>query len=154
MKLTLLERMFIYEEGFKTKRYLCSKGYPTIGIGHKLKKDESFFITITKDKAIELFKKDVISARKSANKYSWFKNLNEPRQAIIISMIFQMGAKEFAEFKKTIRYIELEQYNSAANEMLDSKWAKVDTPHRALRHSKQFMTGGWNQEYVNFNIEV
>lgn len=152
MKLTLLEKMFIFEEGFRTKRYLCSKGYPTIGIGHKIKKDEGF-VVITKEQALEIFKKDLTIARKSASKYKWFNNLNEPRQAIILSMLFQLGAKNFADFKQTIRYIELEQYNSAANEMLDSEWSK-QTPNRAKRHSNQFRSGGWLLEYVNFYIEL
>lgn len=152
IKLSLLEKLFIFEEGFRTKRYVCSEGYPTIGIGHKLLKNEKF-ITISKEHVFELFKKDIDIARKDANKYSWFKYLNEPRQAIILSMIFQLGAKGFADFKQTIRYIELEQFNAVANEMLDSDWAK-QTPNRAKRHSKQFMVGGWIQEYVNFNIEI
>ena len=152
MKLSLLEKLFIFEEGFRTKRYICSKGHPTIGIGHKLLKSERF-VTITKEQALELFQKDITIARKAANKYSWFKDLNEPRQAIILSMIFQLGAKGFADFKQTIRYIEIGQFNAAANEMLDSAWAK-QTPNRARRHSKQFMVGGWIQEYVNFNIEM
>ena len=152
MKLSTLEKMFIYEEGFRTKKYLCSKGCPTIGIGHKLLKGENFVI-ITKEQALEIFKKDLAIARKSASKYKWFNNLNEPRQAIILSMIFQLGSKNFADFKQTIRYIELEQYNSAANEMLDSEWAK-QTPNRAKRHSNQFRSGGWLPEYVNFYIEL
>lgn len=151
-KLSTLEKMFIYEERFRTKQYLCSKGYPTIGIGHKLLKGDNFVI-ITKEKALELFQKDIAIARKFANKYLWFKELNEPRQAVILSMIFQLGAKGFADFKQTIRFIELGQYNSAANEMLDSEWAK-QTPNRAKRHSNQFRSGGWLSEYVNFYIEI
>lgn len=144
--------MFIYEEGFRTKKYLCSKGYPTIGIGHKLLKGENFVI-ITKEQALELFQKDMSIARKAANKYLWFKELNEPRRAVILSMIFQLGSKNFADFKQTIRFIELGQYNSAANEMLDSEWCK-QTPNRAKRHSNQFRNGGWLSEYVNFYIEL
>lgn len=153
MKLSTLEKMFIYEEGFRTKKYLCSKGYPTIGIGHKLLNGENFVI-ITKEQALELFQKDMSIARKAANKYLWFKELNEPRQAVILSMIFQIGAKNFSDFKKTIRYIELGQFNSAANEMLDSEWYREDTPSRAKRHSNQFRSGGWLPEYVNFYIEL
>ena len=112
------------------------------------------FVIITKEQALEIFIKDLTIAIKSASKYKWFNNLNEPRQAIILSMIFQLGTKNFADFKQTIRYIELEQYNSAANEMLDSEWYRKDTPDRAKRHSNQFRSGGWLPEYVNFYIEL
>ena len=46
-------------------------------------------------------------------------------------MVYQMGLSAFSKFKKTIYLLETEQYKDAAEEMLDSKWARKDSPNRA-----------------------
>jgi lysozyme len=45
-------------------------------------------------------------------------------------MCYQLGLSGFSKFKKTIYYLETQQYDEAADEMLDSLWAK-QTPNRA-----------------------
>ena len=51
-------------------------------------------------------------------------------------MCYQIGVSGFNKFKKTIYYLETEQYEEASLEMLDSLWAK-QTPNRAKELSKQ-----------------
>ena len=142
--------MLLYEEGRKNKPYKDSEGFWTGGIGHKMTdtelKDCSGFIP---DSLIDRwYDSDTAKAANSAKKYSWFKDLNEPRQAVIISMIFQMGEAGFADFKKTISFISKGNFQAAATEMLDSKWAK-QTLNRAKRHTRQMRTGEWCKEYLN-----
>ena len=50
-------------------------------------------------------------------------------------MCYQLGLRGFSKFKKTIYYLETEQYDEASIEMLDSLWAK-QTPGRAKELSK------------------
>ena len=47
-----------------------------------------------------------------------------------MNMCYQMGLSGFSQFKKTIYYLETEQYEEAADEMLDSLWHK-QTPARS-----------------------
>ena len=53
-----------------------------------------------------------------------------------------MGISGFRKFKKTIYYLETEQYLEASEEMLDSKWARKDSPARALRLSEKIKIQG------------
>ena len=46
-------------------------------------------------------------------------------------MAYQLGPTEFSKFKKTIFLLAHKDYKAASTEMLDSKWARDDTPSRA-----------------------
>ena len=53
-------------------------------------------------------------------------------QGVIIEMCYQMGFAGFCKFKKAISNMQEHNWKSAADEMLDSRWAK-QTPGRANR---------------------
>lgn len=156
--ITNLDKMLVFEEAIKLKRYSCSKGYPTIGVGHRiLGTDPAYYTTKgLKDyeEAIKLLKIDEVKAERAAREYEWFLGLNEPRKATIISMIFQMGSKGFVGFKQLHKAIKEQRWVAARNEMLDSKWAREDSPNRAARHARQMLTGGWQDEYLKVKITL
>ena len=56
-------------------------------------------------------------------------------------MSYQLGLSGLSRFRKMIRAIDHMEFESAADEMLDSKWAREDTPHRAARHANVMRTG-------------
>lgn len=58
------------------------------------------------------------------NTYPFFKNLNEWRQAALVSMCFNLGDKGFADFKQMIECLEKDDFDGAATQMMNSKWAK------------------------------
>lgn len=122
------------EEGLSLKPYLDSKGLITIGYGRCLDTKP-----LTKREAEYLFEADYADACVEAGKYSWFLSLNEARQGVIISMCYQMGSID--TFKKMIAALEIGDFNTAADEGLDSKWAKHDSPARAKRHMKVLRNG-------------
>ena len=62
--------------------------------------------------------------------FPWFKDVDDKAKSVVINMCYQMGLSGFSKFKKTIYYLETEQYQEAATECLDSLWAK-QTPNRA-----------------------
>lgn len=66
--------------------------------------------------------------------------MNESRQAIIISMAYQMGVKGVLSFGDMWAAIRAGDWNKAADEMLDSLWAK-QTPARAHRHAEVMAHG-------------
>ena len=51
---------------------------------------------------------------------------------MIYEMCYQMGVSGFSKFKKTIQYLSDKNYDKASREMLDSKWARRDSPNRAI----------------------
>ncbi len=134
---SLLER----EEGRKAYTYQDHLGYWTIGVGilidkrkgGGLRKEEIDFILTNR---IKLITKDIME------RLPWARNLDEVRLAVLQSMAFQMGVAGLLKFKNTLEMIKAGDYQTAANGMLNSLWAK-QTPERAKRLSNQMARGKW-----------
>ncbi len=62
-----------------------------------------------------------------------FIDLPVPAKSVLIAMAFQMGMLGTLRFKNTLRFMREHAWDLAADEMLDSKWAREDTPARAQR---------------------
>ncbi|MDI6808258.1 MAG: lysozyme [Candidatus Eisenbacteria bacterium] len=122
-------------EGYRQKPYRDSVGKLTIGFGRNL--DD---VGISKDEANFLLRSDVFVARRQAEKFVWFASLDEPRQSVIVNMIFNLGLEKFSRFKNTIRFIEFGNYALAAKEMLNSKWAS-QVGNRAKELARIMETG-------------
>ena len=143
-----------YEEGFSAKPYYCSAGYPTIGIGQRIGPKGAplklYEFTVSKPLAAvwlaEKVKETLADMDKYPNIRAAMAVCNEPRQAILISMAYQMGADGLSKFTNTLKYVATQNWHAAQAGMLASKWAK-QTPNRANRHATQMLTGVWDQEY-------
>ena len=113
-------------EGFKPKVYKCTEGYDTIGYGFAIKD-----LIIDEDVAdLILMKKLFILLERIHIAIAWFKEIDDKAKGVVVNMCYQIGLRGFSKFKKTIYYLETQQYEEAADEMLDSLWAK-QTPNRA-----------------------
>ena len=141
------------EEGFSAHEYKDTRGFNSIGKGYNLDANP-----------LRLSIKELQSARhngineamatlwlmrmveeietKLSNALSFFSELSEVRQAVLICMAYQMGCEGLMGFKNTLLAIRHSDYELAAISMLDSKWAK-QTPARAHRMAKQIETGEW-----------
>lgn len=148
---TILE----FEEGRRHSAYKCTKGFWTIGVGHRLtdRELEKLDDVLTDQDINRLLDSDIEETVAAAKRYFyWFPKLNEPRQAVILSMIFQLGVIGLNRFVTTLKLIAKGQYEAAADHMLRSLWAR-QTPARAKRQAEQFRTGKWHNDYINFKIE-
>lgn len=65
-----------------------------------------------------------------SDKISFFYSLPEELQDVLIEMAYQMGISGLLNFKKMLGALSTKDYNKAADEMLDSRWAK-QTERRA-----------------------
>lgn len=131
------------EEGRRHNAYLCSEGVPTIGVGHT--GPEVHIGLVWTDEQIEAaLASDAAKATAAARAVcaGWFDRLNEPRQAVLIGMAFQLGQRGLSQFVRTLGAIRDERYELAKTYMLDSLWAK-QTPARARRMADQMATGEW-----------
>ena len=126
-----IEEELIRDEGLRLSLYPDSVGKWTIGVGRNIE-DRG----IHADEAILMLKNDIIDARESAEKFEWYHELSDDRKKVIINMIFNLGETKFRQFKKMIAALEREDYESAADEMLDSRWAYQVGP-RATRLVKR-----------------
>ena len=123
--MNLLEQIKDHE-GFKSTVYQCTEGYDTIGYGFAIK-DLELTEEIAEDILIGKLSKLRLRLCKT---FDWFLDTPEVVQEVIMNMCYQMGISGFSQFKKTIYYLETEQYEEAADEMLDSLWHK-QTPSRS-----------------------
>lgn len=115
---TLIESLTRHE-GMRLFPYEDSVGKWTLGVGRNIED-----IGITKDEALLMLKNDINRAEADARKYAWFDSLSDTRQNVVIEMIFNLGLNRFAGFVGMISAIVKGDFNDAADEMLDSKWAK------------------------------
>jgi len=114
------------EEGFRGMPYEDIRGYPTIGYGIKL--------PITEKEAEILMRYRLLTKiNKLSEKEPLFIILPEKAQEVILNMVYQMGVDGVLEFKNMWAALKRGDYKKAADEMLDSKWAKEQTPERAKR---------------------
>ena len=130
-------------EGYRNKVYLDTLGKRTVGVGHLCVEDfweddkeyeEKFLMTILKH--------DLQTAIKGADRVLVeCPVLDDLAEEIIIEMVFQLGETGVSKFKNMIKALKIPDYQTAAIEMLDSKWAK-QTPERAAGMSSEMAALG------------
>ena len=130
-----LHSELIYDEGISLKPYRDSVGKLTIGVGRNL--DDK---GISDDEAMYLLDNDINEALRDARTFVWFDDLTDARQRVVVNMIFNLGLTRFSNFKKTIHHIAAGEYDKAAVEMLDSRWAR-QVGSRAKRLAKMMKEG-------------
>lgn len=128
-------------EGVEDTVYKDSRGIPTIGVGFNLNRDDSsqklkaVGANPVKVKAGQaklstyqidtLLMQDLIQARRdAADLFPNFNQLPAQVQGVLIEMTFNLGKRGLSEFKNFISHISAKRYDSAAQEMLRSAWAK------------------------------
>lgn len=129
--------MITEHEGKRLDLYQDSEGIYTIGVGHNIEHRG-----ISEAVCELMLEEDIDEAITDAKTFRWYDDLNAARQAVVTDMVFNLGLTRFSKFKKTIRYLEQGHYQTAAREMLDSKWAD-QVGRRAIRLSEIMRTGEW-----------
>ena len=118
-------------EGFRSKPYpdpLHGWDVPTFGIG---------FTYITEEESEYLLGRRVATIKERlSTSIPKFTALPESIQNILIEMAFQLGVAGLLKFKKALAAISIGDYEEAAKEMLDSKWAR-QVPRRAAAMSSK-----------------
>lgn len=118
--MTKLEQLLIRHEGLRLKPYRCSAGRLTVGVGRNLEARG-----ISEREAELLLENDIDQCEMAAtNEFDWFLELSDVRRDVILSMVFNLGMAGVKKFKKMIAAIEREDFSGAADEMMDSLWAR------------------------------
>lgn len=121
--------------------YLDSEGYASIGIGRLI--DGRVGGGLSEPEIDLLFDNDYKSHTTEALlAFPWLSDHDPVRQAAIMNMVFQMGARKVAGFFMTLQYFKARDYARAAEQVLKSLYAQ-QTPARAFRVSEQIRTGEW-----------
>jgi lysozyme len=131
----VLKNMLVQEEGYSQFPYRDTEGVLTLGIGRNLESNG-----VSMSESLFMLDNDVNDAIAILNKQlSCFNRLDRVRQIILIDMVFNLKNRLFG-FVNTLAAIERGDYKLAAQEMLNSKWAK-QVGRRAVRLSKMMETG-------------
>ena len=136
MHMTDLEREVASDEGFMPIPYRCTSGKLSIGYGTNIQDG------ITREEALLLMRHRlgrVVAVLESRLPF-WFK-LTDDRRRVLANMGYQLGVAGLMGFRQMLAALERGDYEAAAREMLDSKWAKRDTPERAKRLAERMRRG-------------
>ena len=130
MNIDNLREQLKIDEGVKYEIYNDHLGYATFGIGHLVVEGDEehgkpIGTPVSEERVNSVFDSDVATYVTEAKKV--FPNLDtlpEEAQEVIVNMCFNMGAPRLSKFKKFIGGVNAGDWNTAAVEMMDSRWAK------------------------------
>jgi len=116
------------DEGCVYEIYLDHLGYPTFGIGHLVTEanpehGQAVGTKISEDRVRQVFNSDSESVVGDCDRaFDAFGSLPEGVQLVVANMMFNLGLPRFNKFTKMIRAINLGDWQSAADQMIDSRW--------------------------------
>lgn len=132
----LIEQMLRRDEGERLRVYEDTEGHPTIGVGRCLDTKG-----ITPAESALLLSNDIAEVTQGCIQYfPWYVRLSEERQAVVQSMVFQLGIAGVLQFHDTLSCISAGAWLSAGRAMRESKWYQ-QTPERVERLARQMETG-------------
>lgn len=124
------------DEGYRMLPYQDSVDKTTIGIGHNL--DDR---GLTDEQIHDIFLGDVGMAEETLDRiWKPWRLLSENRQRVLLNMSFNLGETRLRGFRKMWAALEADDFDEAAVQMLDSKWA-VQVGIRATRLADRMRAG-------------
>ena len=131
MDIDALKKQLVLHEGMKLTPYRCTADKLTIGVGRNL--DD---MGITEKEAEFMLDTDILRCCDDLDRnMSWWRDLSETRQRVLVDMVFNLGISRFMKFQNMIDALANGNYAGAAAEMLDSRWAD-QVGQRAQRLSR------------------
>ena len=125
-----LKEMIVKHEGHEPRVYKCPNGFDTIGYGFAIK--DLFMDKEIADLILDKHIRAILANIEANDDWDdWFWDKPQNVKEVLINMIYQIGFSGVRKFRKTIQYIKDDSFLLAGEEMLDSKWAKSDSPNRA-----------------------
>jgi GH24 family phage-related lysozyme (muramidase) len=162
----VLKNMLVEDEGLYLKKYKCTKGIDTVGVGY----GSTFGITpaiqnitgkntfdeieeVTEQQALEILEYMIrYFEMQVSNKYSWYIYKSQATKLVILNIVFNIGLRGFSKFKNTIKAIELDNLQRAGLELIDSSYL-TDVKGRALRNAYILKSQNIYVEKEYFNLE-
>lgn len=126
------------DEGCVLRAYQDTVGVWTIGYGHAYVQPGT---TWTQAQADDALRRDVQRTVEALDRnLSWWRTLNDVRQDALVNMAFNLGIKGLLGFRNTLADIRAGDFEKAASNMLQSRWAR-QIGRRANRISELIRKG-------------
>ena len=124
------------DEDVRSKLYKDSLGIWTIGVGRNVQEKG-----LRPDEIDLLLSNDMADAELDARALvSGFDDLSDNRKAALLNMSFNLGKPRMAGFRNMLAAIQAQDFDKAADAMLDSLWAR-QVGDRAKRLAKMMREG-------------
>ena len=135
MNMARLRETITRHEGSRLDMYQDTLGIWTIGVGHNIQekgispKVMEIMLQEDLEEAISELKRSV----------SFFSRMPEQVQEALVNLSFNMGIPRLMQFRNTLAYLRDGEFESAADELLDSRYAE-QVGHRALEVADMIRT--------------
>lgn len=111
------------DEGRVPHAYQDHLGYVTIGVGHLI--DHRRGGRLPEKIIDDLLDHDVEECVEDLNRnVPWWRGLDEVRRRALVNMCFNLGWPTLSRFRRMLAALEAGDFDRAADEALDSKWAR------------------------------
>ena len=114
-----LRSQLMLHEGLRLFPYVDSVGKITVGVGRNLT-DKG----ISDAEARQFLDADINDAILDCTSFPWFPDLDPVRQRAVVDLCFNMGLPRLQGFVKMLAAIGRQDWNTAAHELLDSRYAQ------------------------------
>jgi lysozyme len=136
MDIDALAATLIQDEGFRGVPYTDSEGKVTIAYGRNLTDRP-----LTPAEGYQLLINVIESTRRELDtRLPWWENLSDVRQQVIANMAYNLGVPRLLGFVKMLAAAKRGDFDTAANEMLNSLWAQ-QVGDRAVRLAAKMRHG-------------
>lgn len=137
-----LIRMLRRHEGEKSHVYLCSEGFETIGVGRNISESG---LGLSDDEIEYLLSNDIKRCKAELEStFDWYESLDSIRQDACIDFNFNVGLSTFLKFKKFCAAMKKGSWDTAAKELLSSKYAE-QVGARAEEIAEMIRSGEYQQ---------
>jgi lysozyme len=164
-----LIQQLIRHEDIRSKPYVDSLGYLTVGVGYNVTARGYEPLSKTLERRIDLqslrlqglttaeclaqLDADIDECLADLMTFPWFRRLDPVRARVCTDMRFVLGPNKFRKFKKMIAALKAKDYAKAADEIVDSDFYR-QTKSRGARLARWMRTGSDNEDLRNFENGV
>jgi GH24 family phage-related lysozyme (muramidase) len=131
-----LRAELVADEGRKTKPYHCTTGHLSVGVGRNLDANG-----LRQSEIDLMLDNDIAQAEADLDHLdpNWREHPDAVQRAMI-NLVFNLGAKGWAQFKQTRAALARKDYTAAARGLAASKWAKQVQSSRRDRIIRQVLS--------------
>jgi len=108
--------------GTHLMKYPDTRGFMTVGYGHRVLPDEEFPDLMTPGEAEELFQKDYWKHKEKASKTPGWDKASPRQRRAMINLAFNMGGDWYKEWPEFTEAANKGDFEKAAAELVDSEW--------------------------------
>jgi len=119
-----LKSMIKSHEGLRLKPYKDTRGLPTVGYGHLIKKGEDYSKGLTQQQADELFDRDFEHHLAQARSTPGWDKASHAQRHAMVDLAYNMGGAWHKKWPKFSAAAQAGDWDKAARELEKSRWYK------------------------------